>query len=83
MRRKRDSYDRDTNVVATEDEEYIMYPEIRQAAEKRLVRLVFACCQQLIFKGLEFDLGMTVLHSHRDLVSILLPSTGACTREIE
>lgn len=76
MRRKRDSYNRDTNVVATEDEEYIMYPEIRQAAEKRLVqKLIFACCQQLIFKGLEFDLGMTVLHSHRDLVSILLPST--------
>lgn len=36
--KKRNSYDRDVNVVATEDEEYIMYPEIRQAAERRLVR---------------------------------------------
>jgi hypothetical protein len=30
-----------------------------------------------------FLFGLSVLHSHRDLVSILLPSTGACTREIE
>lgn len=33
---ERDSYDGDTSVVATEDEEYIMYPEIRQAAERGL-----------------------------------------------
>lgn len=36
--KKRDSFDGDNNVVATENEEYIMYPEIRQAAERRLVR---------------------------------------------
>jgi MFS family permease len=38
VEKKRDSYDGDTNVVATEDEEYIMHPEIRQAAERKLVR---------------------------------------------
>jgi hypothetical protein len=40
VEKKRDSYDGDTNFVATEDhdEEYIMHPEIRQAAERRLVR---------------------------------------------
>ncbi|KAG1828558.1 hypothetical protein EV424DRAFT_1344794 [Suillus variegatus] len=35
---KIDSYDRDVNAVAREDEEYITYPEICQATERRLVR---------------------------------------------
>jgi hypothetical protein len=46
---KKYSYDGDVNVVATEDEEYIMFPDICQDAERRFVRkLIFACCQQLM-----------------------------------
>ncbi|KAG2153348.1 major facilitator superfamily domain-containing protein [Suillus clintonianus] len=36
--KKKESYDGDVDIVTTEDEEYIMQPEIRQAAERRLVR---------------------------------------------
>ncbi|KAG0693959.1 major facilitator superfamily domain-containing protein [Suillus ampliporus] len=36
--KKRDSYNEDVDVVATEDDEHILHPEIRQAAERRLVR---------------------------------------------